>query len=218
MRRVVIIGSAALAFLAITGTGLWYWRVHSQTVQAPTSDGGTINLNNDQAVSEPKASELKVANSDTGQLSAGGNSLLPNNDNSSNTTTNNSATSAPKQITPQDFKQFDQYKDSQNAMYIEMKKGDGATVSMGSKVAVNYRGWLTDGREFDESVSKDKPFVFVLGQHQVIPGWEEGVADMKVGGERLLIIPPVVGYGSQGKDPIPANAVLVFDIVVLGVE
>lgn len=213
MRRVAIIGGIVIICLAVAGGGVWYWRRRSQNTAAPTSAGGSISLSNDQPVADQQASELKVSNSDTGQLSAGGNSLLPS-DNSNNS----SSTSAPKQITPQDFKQFDKYKDAQNAMYMEMKKGDGDEVVADKKVAVIYRGWLTDGKQFDESVSADKPFVFTIGQHQVIPGWEEGVIGMKVGGERLVIVPPSVGYGSQGKDPIPPDAVLVFDIQVLGVQ
>lgn len=102
--------------------------------------------------------------------------------------------------------------------YWDIKAGTGATAATGKTVTVNYTGWLTNGKQFDSSVGK-QPFSFRLGAGEVIPGWDEGVAGMKVGGKRQLKIPPALGYGAQGADGvIPPNATLVFDVELLGVS
>lgn len=102
----------------------------------------------------------------------------------------------------------------------EIKVGTGQTVKTGDKVNVEYTGWLqATGQEFDTSRKPGgSPFPVTLGQNSVIPGWEEGIPGMKVGGKRRLIIPAALGYGAQGFPPtIPGNAVLVFDIEVLSI-
>ena len=107
--------------------------------------------------------------------------------------------------------------------YTDTKAGDGAAARAGNKVSVHYTGWLynngTKGAKFDSSVDRGQPFQFTLGAHQVIAGWDEGVAGMKVGGKRTLIIPPELGYGARGAGGvIPANATLMFDVELLGVQ
>jgi FKBP-type peptidyl-prolyl cis-trans isomerase len=107
--------------------------------------------------------------------------------------------------------------------YTDTKTGDGAAATPGSKVSVHYTGWLynngTKGAKFDSSVDRGQPFQFTLGAHQVIAGWDEGVAGMKVGGKRTLIIPPELGYGARGAGGvIPPNATLTFDVELLGVQ
>lgn len=119
---------------------------------------------------------------------------------------------------PTQFSRYDKYKDAQSAVYATISEGSGTEAVQGKKITVNYRGWLTNGTVFDENVDPNKPYNFTLGSHQVIPGWEQGVNGMKVGGERLLIVPPAVGYGTTGNGPIPGNAVLVFDVKVVAVE
>lgn len=103
---------------------------------------------------------------------------------------------------------------------IDVKVGDGPTAAAGQTAKVNYTGYLTSGEVFDSSLGAGRtPFEFKLGAGQVIKGWDEGVAGMKVGGKRRLTIPPALGYGAQGSPPkIPANATLVFDIELLGVS
>jgi FKBP-type peptidyl-prolyl cis-trans isomerase len=103
--------------------------------------------------------------------------------------------------------------------YIDMTPGTGEEAKQGNKVTVHYSGYLTDGKKFDSSVDRAQPFTFTLGAGQVIRGWDEGVAGMKVGGKRKLIIPPQLGYGERGAGGvIPPNAELVFDVELLGVQ
>ena len=102
--------------------------------------------------------------------------------------------------------------------YWEIKPGTGATAAAGQKVEVQYTGWLTDGHKFDSSVGTGRNFAFMLGQGQVIKGWDEGVAGMKVGGKRQLKIPPSLAYGDRGfPGAIPAGSTLIFDVELMGV-
>ena len=107
-----------------------------------------------------------------------------------------------------------------NGLNIEdLKVGNGAEATSGKRVEVHYTGWLTSGQKFDSSVDRGKPFTFQLGAGQVIKGWDQGVAGMKVGGKRKLTIPPDLGYGARGAGGvIPPNATLVFEVELLGVK
>src|SRR3982074_450339 len=105
----------------------------------------------------------------------------------------------------------------------DSKVGTGATPKPGQTAVVHYTGWLyqdgAKGKKFDSSVDRGQPFEFPLGQRRVIGGWDEGVATMKVGGKRTLIIPPELGYGARGAGGvIPPNATLIFDIELLDVK
>lgn len=103
--------------------------------------------------------------------------------------------------------------------YVDEVVGTGPAPRAGQTVSVHYTGWLTNGQKFDSSVDRGQPFEFVLGQGQVIRGWDEGVASMKIGGKRRLTIPADLGYGSRGAgDVIPPNATLVFEVQLLGVR
>src|SRR5450631_3820962 len=103
--------------------------------------------------------------------------------------------------------------------YWDIKVGTGPTAEKGQTVKVHYTGFLTTGKKFDSSVDRGEPFTFSLGQGQVIKGWDEGIAGMKVGGKRQLRIPPELGYGAQGGGwVIPPNATLLFDVELLGVR
>lgn len=104
--------------------------------------------------------------------------------------------------------------------YEDIKIGDGATPKKGQTVTVHYTGWLQkNDQKFDSSVDRGEPFSFILGEGQVIPGWDEGVATMKVGGKRTLTIPADLAYGARGAPgAIPPNATLVFDVELLGVK
>jgi FKBP-type peptidyl-prolyl cis-trans isomerase len=107
--------------------------------------------------------------------------------------------------------------------FIDLKVGTGAVAVPGKNVTVEYTGWLSDGTKFDSSRGR-APFTFILGQGHVIPGWDEGLQGMKVGGKRKLIIPPALGYGSAGQTDqttgaqvIPPNATLTFDVELIKV-
>lgn len=96
--------------------------------------------------------------------------------------------------------------------------GKGASPKQGDTVKVHYTGWLADGTKFDSSVDRDEPFEFELGAGQVIQGWDEGVAQMRVGDKTRLTIPPEKAYGRSGyPGAIPPNATLVFEVELLGV-
>lgn len=109
---------------------------------------------------------------------------------------------------------------SSGLQYWDLKEGIGATATTGKTVSVHYTGWLAkDGKKFDSSVDRGQPFMFQLGAGQVIKGWDEGVAGMKIGGKRQLRIPPELGYGARGAGGvIPPNATLIFDVELLGVK
>jgi len=101
----------------------------------------------------------------------------------------------------------------------ELTVGDGPTAAAGQSVSVHYTGWLTNGQKFDSSVDRNDPFEFNLGRGQVIPGWDQGVAGMQVGGKRKLTIPPELAYGARGAGGvIPPNATLVFEVELLGIR
>lgn len=103
--------------------------------------------------------------------------------------------------------------------YEDLVEGTGPSPTRGQRVEVHYTGWLTNGTKFDSSVDRGEPFEFVLGVGQVIRGWDEGVASMKVGGKRRLTIPPELGYGARGAGGvIPPNAELIFEVELLGIH
>jgi peptidylprolyl isomerase len=125
---------------------------------------------------------------------------------------NASAQSAAKPVTT-----------SSGLQIVDTKVGAGASPKTGQTAVVHYTGWLSNngskGAKFDSSVDRNEPFEFPLGQGRVIKGWDEGVASMKIGGKRTLIVPPALGYGARGAGGvIPPNATLIFDVELLGVK
>ena len=114
----------------------------------------------------------------------------------------------------------DGVKTDSGLQYWDIAVGTGKVAKEGDGVRVHYTGWLPNGKKFDSSVDAGRPFTFVLGNGEVIKGWDEGVAGMKVGGKRQLHIPPDLGYGENGTPDgtIPPNSTLIFDVRLLTVQ
>ena len=102
--------------------------------------------------------------------------------------------------------------------YIDIALGDGAMPETGDKVVVHYTGTLEDGTKFDSSRDRNRPFEFPLGMGRVIKGWDEGLASMRIGGKRQLIIPANLGYGDRATGKIPANSTLIFDVELIDIK
>lgn len=124
------------------------------------------------------------------------------------------APAAPTAVKPSDY-----ISTTTGLKYYDFVVGDGASPQAGQVVTVQYTGWLEDGTKFDSSIDHGQPFQFIIGQGQVIKGWDEGVLSMKVGGKRQLVIPAELGYGANGAGGvIPPNATLIFEVELLGVQ
>lgn len=120
---------------------------------------------------------------------------------------------APTEVSDADYTTTDS-----GLKYYDIEEGTGPSPQNGQVVTVHYTGWLEDGTMFDSSLLRAQPFSFPVGVGQVIPGWDEGVSTMKVGGVRQLVIPPELAYGEKGAGGvIPANATLIFEVELLDV-
>ena len=121
---------------------------------------------------------------------------------------------APTEVDAADYTETDS-----GLKYYDFEEGSGESPQTGQQVQVHYTGWLEDGTMFDSSLSRGQPFVFPIGMGRVIPGWDEGVATMKVGGKRQLVIPADLGYGERGAGGvIPPGATLIFEVELLGIQ
>lgn len=124
------------------------------------------------------------------------------------------APAAPTEVDEADYVTTDS-----GLKYYDLEAGSGPSPQEGQTVVVHYTGWLQDGTKFDSSLDRGEPFSFVLGAGRVIAGWDEGVATIKVGGKRQLVLPPELGYGQQGAGSvIPPNATLIFEVELLEVR
>jgi len=157
--------------------------------------------------SEPGASSSTATGSSASTTTTSTTSSTTGSGMSATARTETPAVPAPEVTTPSGLR------------YQDLVVGTGAEATAGRAVSVHYTGWLVDGTKFDSSVDRGRPYPFTLGAGDVIRGWDEGVAGMKVGGKRKLTIPPNLAYGPGGRPPvIPPNATLVFDVELLGVN
>jgi len=127
-------------------------------------------------------------------------------------------TSSSKLVKPKKIKLNHEYITESGLKYKVIETANGQQVMQGDKVSVHYVGKLIDGKQFDSSRDRNVPFEFKVGAGQVIRGWDEGLALLKVGDKAVLTIPPAIGYGAQEMGAIPANSTLVFDIEVMGTK
>lgn len=188
-----------------------------QPLNPTVNPSSSISLN--QNFDTPSAGGLSVG-SNSGSNSAIQAAGTQGSPGQSNNSAAGSSQSNP--FDPSTFGQYDKYKADKGALFGEVQAGNGKALGPNQKAAVYYRGWLTNGTMFDSSRAgadgKLTPFIFTLGAHQVIPGWEQALAGMKVGAVRLVIVPPSVGYGDKGQGSIPPGAVLVFQVQLADVQ
>jgi FKBP-type peptidyl-prolyl cis-trans isomerase FkpA len=212
-KTAIIFTAAVTLAIVLVGGGFWLGHQHSNT----TDSNAAVSSSN---TSDSSLTSLSVNGSgatNLGQLGGSGSQTGVQNSQSSSGSSSNSSPDASTS-----FAQYDKYKNSSSALFGDIQVGTGATLGANQKATITYKGWLTDGTLFDQSQANSSgqlvPYVFTLGTNQVIPGLQEGIDGMKVGGSRLVIVPPSVGYGSQGQKPIPPNAVLVFEVNLLDVN
>jgi FKBP-type peptidyl-prolyl cis-trans isomerase FkpA len=217
-RKLTIIGSISAVLIIILVAGALVWHDHhhkKQVADAKQTVGNhTVSLN-----------QLSSGSGDSGGLSVSGQAdslgQLNGSDKQAQGSSSGSSSSSGS-VDPATFSKYDNYQSSQNALFGDIQVGSGSSLAVGQKANIYYKVWLTNGTLVDQSPvsssGQPQPFSFVLGQHQVILGLEQGVAGMKVGGQRLVIVPPTVGYGAQGQGTIPANAVLVFDVQLVSAQ
>jgi len=130
-----------------------------------------------------------------------------------------SSINSPIQNTPQHIAQTQYSTTTQGVLYHDITVGTGNLTQPGRLLTVHYTGWLSTGPKFDSSLDRKETFQFVLGAGRVIPGWEEGISGMRVGGHRQLIIPPELAYGESGSGTvIPPNATLIFEIELIDIR
>lgn len=221
---VVALGGGGFAFLHARGQH----HVNSYGAESINSGAATSqNQSLDQNGSSSSAnSGLSVggsnSNSGLNQLGNGSGQSPLGSSGTGSSSSSSSSGSAPTLPDPSTFAQYEKYKTGTSALFADIQVGTGAELGTNQKAAVYYRGFLTNGSVFDQtkagSDGKTQPFVFQMGAHQVITGWEQGFAGMKVGGVRLIIVPPSVGYGATAQGSIPANSVLVFEVQLLQVQ
>jgi FKBP-type peptidyl-prolyl cis-trans isomerase len=212
------------AVLIVGASAYFGWKIKAKddaTVAANTEVAGAMSLNPNAVQSEtislqPKPAEPKDPNALSVNDSSNTSANLGSGSRQQVSTSGSNASSAN-----QDFSQYEQYKDKNEVFFGEIKAGTGAEAVKDKQLAVTYKGYLTNGQVFDQSRVNNgqlQPLLFTLGAGQLIPGFEQGVAGMKVGGTRRVIIPPSLGYGDKAQGGIPANSVLVFDITLTAAQ
>lgn len=239
-KKVTLVVIAAVVVLAtVGGGGYTVWHKHQVSLAAAklATDDGAASINGDDTTvaeqqtasaggsgSSASGSGVLSAHSANGAVGSNSNmgQLLPAQHQQSAGSSSSSSSGVSNPFDPTTFEQYEKYKSGNQALFGDAQKGTGDELTEGKKAAVYYRGWLTNGQLFDESRAgsdgKLQPFVFQMGAHQVIAGWEQALTGMKVGGVRLVVVPPAVGYGAQAQASIPANSVLIFQVQLAAVQ
>lgn len=175
------------------------------------------SLNKDEEQEETKSYVAGASTNNSGGLAVGQSQPLGG----LNSQTQNLDGSSQQQLPgPDQFYLYEEYANEQNSAYVDIEIGSGEEIVPGDTVAVYYAGWLSDGTLFDATRQDGNgeliPFEFTVGSGQVIPGWDQSIPGMKIGGTRRLIVPSSVGYGPQGQgDVIPPNALLIFEVTAV---
>ena len=235
--KVLVVAGVSLGIICLGGGGFYYQRSRNHqpavsygaaTITAPPSaavpvdptksSANSISLN--QNFDTPEAGGLTVSGNSgsTSVMQAAGTQQPMNQSQSSGS----SGSGQTNPFDPTSFAQYSKYQNDKGGLFADVQVGTGTALVAGKKAAVYYRGWLTSGTKFDESRpgadGKLAPFIFTLGKHEVITGWEQALEGMKIGGVRLIIVPPAVGYGASAQNGIPANSVLVFQVQLADVQ
>jgi FKBP-type peptidyl-prolyl cis-trans isomerase len=208
MQNKIILTIAITVGLSLGGVMVWIWKISetsnsarpqtSSTESSTTADDSplVLGVSSGDALSDSSLTGGSQANA-SAQSQGFSTSAQPNSQPSS--TSNSAATTNDSNVTtePSQFGIYDKYIDGQNGLFAELTAGHGAEATTGKKVTVNYRGWLTNGQMFDQNMDSAAPFSFIIGAQSVIPGWEQTISGMRVGSERLLIIPPNDEHGRE---------------------
>lgn len=203
MQKDKIVGGvlAASFVLVLGGVGFFVWQAQNTK---PASD---------KAVSQKKVTKSSSENSGLAVVNnngIGGGIAAEGQAQALGSSTEQKKQSQQKTI---NFAEYDKYKDAKSALFGEITPGTGAEAVANKELSISYKVWLTNGQLIDQTGSQQ--FTFVLGANKVIPGLEQGVAGMKVGGKRLIIAPPATAYGEKGKEGVPPNSVLVFEVELI---
>lgn len=212
--------ASTIIALSLAGGGYLLFRGNFKKVSL--NDGASsMNASSDAAPATAGTNSVNNLNVASGSASSLG-QLNNASGASQGASTPNRSTAGTSTVDPSTFAQYEKYKDNGSALFGDVQAGSGAALGDNQQATILYKGWLTNGTLFDQSRTDSsgrlQPLAFTEGGHQVIPGMEEGVAGMKAGGIRLIIVPPGQGYGSQGQGNIPGGAVLVFEVQLLDVH
>lgn len=222
-KQTIIIVALILLLVGGGRGGAIWWQRYKTTIADDSSSSASQALAHDADKETPQTkaatSESRLKTSDVPDSSSLGQLDATN----GQTTSRQQNSSAQKSmLDPSNFAQYEKYKNGQSGLFAEIQKGTGTELTRGKTAAVLYKGWLTNGTLFDQSRKNEDgklvTFNFELGKGQVIAGWEQGLAGMKEGGVRLVIVPPAAGYGASEKENIPANSVLVFQVQLISVQ
>jgi hypothetical protein len=213
--------------VGLSAVGVMYVRQRQESTPPVAVRPGVVGLNSGSVLSRntanggeasPGLSVTSDGNQGSLQGQQPGGSSGSGSKSSGNASGGKANSSSDQLPTPSQFHSYDQYKNNPTAMYIDVQPGTGKAIAKGSVVTMQYRGWLTSGLEFDETYARGRAFTFTEGAGTVVDGVAEAMFGMKEGGRRRLIIPPAVGYGAAGKDPVPPDAMMVFDVELVSVQ